>query len=613
MIKKFFALFFFCLTVGYSQSPEKFTYQSIIKNSSGYLLKNQDVGLRISVLFNSSNGIPVYSEEHSVESNNNGLVTLIIGDGVSSDVFADIDWGNGEYFLKVEVDPEGGVNYVMNQTSQLLSVPYALYAGNAKVNLSVIGQSYVTVSGSQITVNKIEASKDIDGLSDVSISGDYNDLVNTPTLFDGDYANLTNTPTLFDGDYANLTNTPTLFDGDYANLTNTPTLFDGDYTNLTNTPTLFDGDYTNLTNTPTLFDGDYANLTNTPQLNDAKIFVGDSNNKSLEVAVSGDVTLANDGTVTIADDAITTAKLANITDGSILIGGASDAPTVVAVSGDVTLANDGTVTIADDAVTTAKLANITDGSILIGGASDAPTVVAVSGDVTITNAGVTAIGSGKVVNAMLADDAVGLDELANITEGTILTGDSSNNPLLLDANDTGKILIGTGTGLASVAVSGDFDLASNGTVTIADDAVTYAKVQNIVTANRVLGSATADGTVSEVQVTTDMIANNAVNLTSKVSGVLPIAKGGTGASSVSSVRTAIGLLSGAFTTTSQATVHTTSDLGVNTNSIVVAGFRTNVGNEKMLSAVPNSDGTITFTISNLNAIGDIIHWIAINP
>ncbi|MDC1460032.1 hypothetical protein N8304_00625, partial [Flavobacteriaceae bacterium] len=299
MIKKFFVLLFFCLTLSYAQSPEKFTYQSIIKNSSGYLLKSQEVGLKISVLFNSSNGIPVYSEEHSVESNNNGLVTLIIGDGVSSDVFADIDWGNGEYFLKVEVDPEGGVNYVMEQTSQLLSVPYALYAGNAKVNLSVIGQSYVTVSGSQITVNKIEASKDIDGLSNVSISGDYNDLVNTPTLFDGDYANLTNTPTLFDGDY--------------ANLTNTPTLFDGDYTNLTNTPTLFDGDYANLTNTPTLFDGDYANLTNTPQLNDAKIFVGDSNNKSLEVAVSGDVTLANDGTVTIADDAITTAKLANIT------------------------------------------------------------------------------------------------------------------------------------------------------------------------------------------------------------------------------------------------------------------------------------------------------------
>ena len=95
--------------------------------------------------------------------------------------------------------------------------------------------------------------------------------------------------------------------------------------------------------------------------------------------------------MTIADDAVTTAKLANITRGSILVGGASDAPTAydaktdgqilvgdgtditsVAVSGDVTLDNTGAVTIADDAVTTAKLANITRGSILVGGALNAP-------------------------------------------------------------------------------------------------------------------------------------------------------------------------------------------------------------------------------------------------
>ena len=140
MIKKVFVLLFFCLTFSYAQSPEKFTYQSVIKSSSGYHLKNQEVGLKISVLFNSSNGIAVYSEEHTVESNNNGLVTLIIGDGISSDVFSDIDWGAGEYFLKVEVDPEGGVNYVMEQTSQLLSVPYALYAGNSRSNLNLLGQ-----------------------------------------------------------------------------------------------------------------------------------------------------------------------------------------------------------------------------------------------------------------------------------------------------------------------------------------------------------------------------------------------------------------------------------------------------------------------------------------
>ena len=215
MIKKVFVLLFFCLTFSYAQSPEKFTYQSIIKNSSGYLLKSQDVGLKISVLFNSSNGIAVYSEEHTVESNDNGLVTLIIGEGVSSDVFSDIDWGGGEYFLKVEVDPEGGVNYVMEQTSQLLSVPYALYAGNSGSNLNLLGQDYINLTGQTLTINKVDLANDVDGvlpvvnggtgsstapmvgvitaidatasrlvlgLSTVANTGDYSDLSNTPTL-----------------------------------------------------------------------------------------------------------------------------------------------------------------------------------------------------------------------------------------------------------------------------------------------------------------------------------------------------------------------------------------------------------------------------------------------
>ena len=172
MIKKYFVLlFFFFLTIGHAQSPEKFTYQSIIKTSAGYLLKNQDVGLKISVLFNSSNGIAVYSEEHTVESNNNGLVTLIIGEGVSSDVFSDIDWGGGEFFLKVEVDPEGGVNYVMEQTSQLLSVPYALYAGNSGSNLNLLGQDYINLTGQTLTINKVDLANDVDGVLPVVNGG----------------------------------------------------------------------------------------------------------------------------------------------------------------------------------------------------------------------------------------------------------------------------------------------------------------------------------------------------------------------------------------------------------------------------------------------------------
>ena len=170
MIKKYFVLvLFFFLTIGHAQSPEKFTYQSIIKTSTGYLLKNQDVGLRISILRNSSNGIEVYSEEHFPTSNSNGLVTLIIGEGLTGDNFSDINWGGGEYFLKVEVDPEGGVNYTMNQTSQLLSVPYALYAENAKLNL--LGQDFITLQDQTLTINKVDLADDVEGILPVANGG----------------------------------------------------------------------------------------------------------------------------------------------------------------------------------------------------------------------------------------------------------------------------------------------------------------------------------------------------------------------------------------------------------------------------------------------------------
>ena len=164
-------IFVFFSYLSFGQSPQKFTYQSIIKNSSGYLLKNQDVGLRISVLSNSSNGIEVYSEEHFPTSNSNGLVTLIIGEGLTNDNFSEIQWGDGEFFLKVEVDPEGGNNYTMNQTSQLLSVPYALYAENSGSKLNLLGQDFITLQDQTLTVNKVDLADDVDGVLSIGNGG----------------------------------------------------------------------------------------------------------------------------------------------------------------------------------------------------------------------------------------------------------------------------------------------------------------------------------------------------------------------------------------------------------------------------------------------------------
>ena len=135
---------FFCL-INYSQSPEKFTYQSIVRAADGSILKTTSLGIRISILKSSKNGTTVYSETHTVSSNINGLVTFIIGDGITSDKFSDIDWSTGEYFLKVQVDPTGGINYAIEQSSQLLSVPYALYAGNSSSSDVDLSQDVIGV------------------------------------------------------------------------------------------------------------------------------------------------------------------------------------------------------------------------------------------------------------------------------------------------------------------------------------------------------------------------------------------------------------------------------------------------------------------------------------
>lgn len=136
-MKKLIALFILlvCALNGNAQAPEMFKYQAVINDNSGYPVTNQLIGMRISILQNSSGGSSVYVETHAPTTNNYGNVAINIGGGtlVSGD-FSTIDWGGAIYFLKVEVDPTGGTNYTVTGATQLLSVPYAL---NAKTVSSI--------------------------------------------------------------------------------------------------------------------------------------------------------------------------------------------------------------------------------------------------------------------------------------------------------------------------------------------------------------------------------------------------------------------------------------------------------------------------------------------
>ena len=113
----------------FSQAPNKISFQAVVRNGNNALVTSANVSLRISLLQGAASGAVVYSETHTATTNANGLATLQIGAGtVLSGSFAGIDWANGPYFIKTETDPNGGSNYGIVSVTQLLSVPYALYA-----------------------------------------------------------------------------------------------------------------------------------------------------------------------------------------------------------------------------------------------------------------------------------------------------------------------------------------------------------------------------------------------------------------------------------------------------------------------------------------------------
>jgi uncharacterized protein (TIGR02145 family) len=117
----------------WAQAPQKFSYQAVIRNATNSLVSNQKVGVKISILQGSTTSIPVYTEQHAVATNENGLVSIEIGGGtVGTGEFSKIDWSKGPFYVRTETDPTGGTNYTISGESQLLSVPYALFAANSQ-------------------------------------------------------------------------------------------------------------------------------------------------------------------------------------------------------------------------------------------------------------------------------------------------------------------------------------------------------------------------------------------------------------------------------------------------------------------------------------------------
>ncbi len=105
----------------FAQTPTTFNYQAVLRDASGGVLANQQVEIGVTLLQGSVTGTEVFTETHSVSTNNFGLANLQIG-SVNTTGMENIDWSAGPYFIQISVD-----GTIMG-TSQLLSVPFALHA-----------------------------------------------------------------------------------------------------------------------------------------------------------------------------------------------------------------------------------------------------------------------------------------------------------------------------------------------------------------------------------------------------------------------------------------------------------------------------------------------------
>jgi uncharacterized protein (TIGR02145 family) len=131
-MKKLFTLLALTITLIVSaQAPQGFNYQATVRNSSGALLLNQIVLVKFNVFQNSATGTLVYSENQTANTDDLGHIALVVGQGTATTgTFSNINWGSGSYYLGIELNSGSG-GYVNMGTTQLLSVPYALYSNSS--------------------------------------------------------------------------------------------------------------------------------------------------------------------------------------------------------------------------------------------------------------------------------------------------------------------------------------------------------------------------------------------------------------------------------------------------------------------------------------------------
>lgn len=123
----------FAFGINLAQVPGLFNYQAVVRGTDGHILANENVNIRFSIYEENQSSVILFSEYHETTANAFGLINLKVGSGINiNGAIDDVDWGSGNYFLKVEISQDDGTTYTEIGNTKLVSVPYALYAQNVQ-------------------------------------------------------------------------------------------------------------------------------------------------------------------------------------------------------------------------------------------------------------------------------------------------------------------------------------------------------------------------------------------------------------------------------------------------------------------------------------------------
>ena len=178
------------LTLTFAVAQDGINYQGAATDVNGDELTNQNITIRASVLSTTANGNLEWEETHSATTDQFGLFNVVIGQGTNTTngaiaSFDDMDWGSGNHFLKIEMDATGGTNYAMIGTTQMMSVPYALYAEN--INMDSVSDYLTNDSSFMANVGGGENQVESSDFKNQTSNSDFNNNITTqiPQTLDG--------------------------------------------------------------------------------------------------------------------------------------------------------------------------------------------------------------------------------------------------------------------------------------------------------------------------------------------------------------------------------------------------------------------------------------------